>query len=125
LVSHEAVTLANVQLERAKFEKVRQRGMAEDLDGAEFNEAVNDAQAEHDEQRSAADELRDGVHEARASWEEARAAYVQIDGQIADKLFKAPPEPKYLEPEPKYPPQQHEQQAKQLPPDQQELQQQP
>ena len=122
-----AVSLASVQLERAKFDKVQQRGMAEGLDGAEFNEAVSDAQAEYDEKRSAADELRDGVHSARASWDEARAAYRRIDDRLADKTFRAPPEPKYLQLNPKAT-QQQEQQAKQLPPDQtqqQPMQQQP
>jgi len=88
--------------EHAKFQKVDQRGLAEGLDGSDFEEALQEAQQEHDEEQAEANQLRDGVSRSQATWQQALANYKALDERVEDKMFRAPPEPKYL----------HQQQAK-------------
>lgn len=104
---HEAgAKLASFEFERVKYEKIQQRGMAQGLDGEEFAEAVGDARAEYDDERAEAEQLQAGVDSARNAWQQALNQFQALDARVADKMFRAPPEPKYLKPE--------QQQAKQL-----------
>jgi hypothetical protein len=100
------VVLAQIRHERAKFQKVEQRGLAEGLDGSDFEEALQEAAQEHDEKQAEANQLRDSVNTSQAAWQQALANYKAMDDRVENKMFRAPPEPKYLQ-----------QQAKQASPD--------
>lgn len=91
------VALALIRHEHAKFQKVEQRGLAQGLDGSDFQEALQEAQQEHDEEQAEANELRDGVNASQAAWQQALANYKTLDERVEDKMFRAPPEPKYLQ----------------------------